>query len=152
MFLEKIVWLNYILHYLYQSQTSNVFIFIKFLANLEANLQMWKNIMLQMLFLQTIIKMCLWTDRSQCDTKWCSMFESMETFLHTLPNWKSVMAIVTSCLTTSMLCIGMNTKLSFPLNILIRTLGDCTLKEENWPQEMLKTVSRNPNKQSEFYC
>lgn len=80
------------------------------------------------------------------------MFESMETFLHTLPNWKSVMAIVTSCLTTSMLCIGMHTKLSFPLNILIRTLGDCTLKEEKWPQEMLKTVSRNRNEQSEFYC
>lgn len=106
MFLEKIVWLNYILHYLYQSQTSNMFIFITFLANLEANLQMWKNIMLQMLFLQTIIKMCLWTGRSQCDTKWCSMFEFMETFLHTVPNWKSVMAIMTSCLTTSDTNIG----------------------------------------------
>lgn len=36
MFLEEVVWLSYVLHYLYQSQTSDALIFITFLANLEA--------------------------------------------------------------------------------------------------------------------
>lgn len=126
MFLERNVCLIYVLlHYLYQSQTSDLFLFITFLANLEANLQNVKkkkiqNDMLQMLFLQTILKDVLILD-------W-SLTVGMEVLKPSAgqrpPGGGG--AAVTNRLATSMLCIGSSIKkqASLPSCIVVKHLRE----------------------------
>lgn len=80
MFLERSVCLNYVLlHYLYRSQTSNLFLFIAFFSKPQAYLQMWNNFNDSNVVFTNHWEMCSWTGRSQCDLKCCL---NKEGFLH----------------------------------------------------------------------
>lgn len=56
--------------------------------------------------------------------------------------WTSITATVTSCLTTSMLCVSLCQKLS--RSITKQTLGDCTFKD---PQEMQTSFKNGQQEQ-----
>lgn len=95
-----------------------------------------------MLFLQTIVNV-LWTGRSQCDLKVVQHVCLKKDFYTRL--WNPLCTAVdfhhshSDCLTSSMHCISMHTKLS--PNILKQTLGDSTSLKDCWSHRFLFSLS-----------